>query len=195
MTTKQQERDALNIIREIVDDLGEDSYIAMAFTGCFQDAEENIENDFALSMHGRWQYAEEKYELTKAQLATKLELETKLKNLEAKLEKEQEWKPYESDLNVKQADYDTLATAGGTRILTDDEARQLIVDEFGFEPTKITILHSVYKEEISRHRHCRRIGEINRPPVYNATDWNYIRFDCANWHYEMNNGSLRPFYC
>ena len=42
MVTKEQERKALNQIKKIVDSLGEDSYIAMAFEGCFEDAETNI---------------------------------------------------------------------------------------------------------------------------------------------------------
>ena len=122
-------------------------------------------------------------------------LEREIKTLRTQLEKEQEWQPYESDRNVKQADYENLATAGGTRTLTDDEAKQLIADEFGFNPQRITILHSVHKEEINRHRHCRQVGEISREPIYNATDWNYIRFDCVGWCYEMHNGSLKQFYC
>ena len=122
-------------------------------------------------------------------------LEKEVERLKAQLDTEQEWQPHESDLNVKQADYDNLANSSSTRTLTDEEAKQLIADEFGFDPSKITILHSVYKEEVSRHRTIRRAGEIDRPPIYNATDWNYIRFDCANWYYEMYNGSLRSFYC
>lgn len=62
MTTKEQERKALEQIRKIVAGLGEDSYIGTAFEGCFEDAETNIENDWALSMNGRWQDAEQKIE-------------------------------------------------------------------------------------------------------------------------------------
>lgn len=51
--TKEQERKALEKIRKIVADLGEDSYIGTAFEGCFEIAEENIENDFACSMKQR----------------------------------------------------------------------------------------------------------------------------------------------
>ena len=50
MTTKQQEREALQKIREIVEALGEDSYIGTAFEGVFEMAEDNIENDFACSL-------------------------------------------------------------------------------------------------------------------------------------------------
>ncbi len=62
MTTKQQEREALSKIRKIVDGLGEDSYLATAFAGCFDIAEQNIEYDFADSLKGRLELAEEKIE-------------------------------------------------------------------------------------------------------------------------------------
>ncbi len=51
--TKEQERKALANIKKIVEELGEGSYIGMAFTGCFETAESNIENDFADSMQHR----------------------------------------------------------------------------------------------------------------------------------------------
>lgn len=59
MTTKEQERKALAQIRKIVEGLGEDSYIGMAFEGCFEIAEENIENDFGCSMKQRADKAQE----------------------------------------------------------------------------------------------------------------------------------------
>ena len=55
MSTKEQELKALEKIRKIVEDLGEESYIGTAFEGCFEIAEENIENDFACSMKNRWE--------------------------------------------------------------------------------------------------------------------------------------------
>ncbi len=58
MATKEQERKALAQIRKIVDGLGEDSYIGMAFEGCYEIAEENIDNDFGCSMKQRWESAE-----------------------------------------------------------------------------------------------------------------------------------------
>lgn len=50
LSTKDQEREALNQIKEIVAGLGEGSYVAAAFEGCFELAEDNIGNDFARSM-------------------------------------------------------------------------------------------------------------------------------------------------
>lgn len=67
MTTKEQELKALAQIKKIVDGLGEDSYIAMAFEGCFEIAEENIQNDWGCSMKQRAESAEK--------LVSKLEVE------------------------------------------------------------------------------------------------------------------------
>lgn len=75
IATKQQEREALQKIRDIVDSLGEDSYIATAFQGCFEDAKDNIENDWACSPYGRWQEAEQKVERLTREVA---DLETDL---------------------------------------------------------------------------------------------------------------------
>ena len=58
--SKAQEREALAEIRSIVESLGNNSYIAIAFKGSLEDAAENIENDWALSMYDRWQTAEAK---------------------------------------------------------------------------------------------------------------------------------------
>lgn len=60
MTTKEQELKALAQIKKIVESLGADSYIGTAFEGCFEIAEENIENDFACSMKQRWESATER---------------------------------------------------------------------------------------------------------------------------------------
>lgn len=69
ITTKEQERKALAKIREIVGGLGDDSYIGTALTGCLDDAETNIENDWALSMYDRWQSAEQKLEQAQTALS------------------------------------------------------------------------------------------------------------------------------
>ena len=60
IATKDQEREALAKIKKTVEGLGPQSYLATAFEGCFQDAEENIENDFAFSMASRYQSEHEK---------------------------------------------------------------------------------------------------------------------------------------
>lgn len=62
MTTKAQEKKALEQIRKIVESLGEQSYIGTALEGCLEDADQNIEYDAAFSMKGRVDIANEKIE-------------------------------------------------------------------------------------------------------------------------------------
>lgn len=55
MATKEQERKALEEIKAIVERIGGDqSYIGMAFKGCFEMAEDNIANDFGDSWMDSW---------------------------------------------------------------------------------------------------------------------------------------------
>lgn len=58
--TKEQERETLKKIRAMVAELGPQSYLATAFEGAFEDAEQNIEFDAAFSMKTRVESAEEK---------------------------------------------------------------------------------------------------------------------------------------
>lgn len=114
--------------------------------------------------------------------------------LQAQLEKEQEWQPYELEDNCSQKKYDELSNSSSRKELTDQEAIDLIADEFGFSPSRIRIIHSVKQYEVNRHGHLRCIGYAERKALYDATDWNYIRFDVDRWSYEMVDGDLRKFY-
>lgn len=69
LATKEQERKAVEKIRKIVEELGEDSYVGTALEGCLQDAENNIECDFGDSMKRRWEYAEEQLKAAQEQIA------------------------------------------------------------------------------------------------------------------------------
>ena len=83
MTTKEQERKALAQIEKIIKGLGEDSYIGKAFEGCFEIAEDNINNDFWNSMKDQRDtcYKGERAAREKAQ-----ELRVKVKALEKRAE-------------------------------------------------------------------------------------------------------------
>lgn len=50
IATKDQERKAIEEIRKIVENLGENSYVGAAMEGVLELAEDNIENDFTQSM-------------------------------------------------------------------------------------------------------------------------------------------------
>lgn len=117
----------------------------------------------------------------------------RIDQLTAELDKELEWKPSTgTGTNMEQSRYEDLASSG--RVMTDEEAKAFIADECGFAPEKIRILHEASTYEVNKHRRLRKSASFNRAPVYEATDWNYVRFDCARFMYELVNGELR-FYC
>ena len=57
--------------------------------------------------------------------------------------------------------------------ITEEAARVKVCEEFGFEASRVKIIGT---------------------PYYDATDWNFIRFDCAGWHWLMNNGGICKVY-
>lgn len=117
----------------------------------------------------------------------------RINELTAELDRELEWKPSDgAGTNMEQKRYEELAKYG--KAMTDEEAKAFIADECGFDPEKIRILHEVNTYEVNKHRRLRKSGTFDRAPVYEATDWNYVRFDCACFMYELVNGELR-FYC
>lgn len=114
-----------------------------------------------------------------------------IERLKKQLEREQEWKPYEDADAVSQADYDELATSGGTDKMTDDEAKALLYNWYGFAKEMVVILRTAPIYEINRHRQLREVGAVDRAPLYNSTDWNYIRFTCGRMSYELYNDALK----
>lgn len=128
------------------------------------------------------------------------EYERRLAALQAELDRELEWKPYEFTKNISQAEYAELAKcvdSGSARYMTDDEALDWVCREFGFDRSQVTILHEIDEQEINRHNHCRASGrKLDRRPVYCATDYHYIRFNAGNgaWQWEARDGQIRPFY-
>jgi len=130
-------------------------------------------------------------QLRKDQIATDKELhaaQNKIARLEAELEREQEWKPWTNKDAVKDEDYNHLATVG--REMTDDEAKDWIVSEWGFDRSKIRICRKMKTFERNRHSQLRQVGEIDRDPYYDATDWYYVFFRVCGMEYEAYNGSL-----
>ena len=79
MTTKAEERVALEEIRKILSRLEPDSYVNTAFDGCLADAEDNINNDFMMSWKQRAASAAEAEKLAKKENA---ELSMKCKDIQ-----------------------------------------------------------------------------------------------------------------
>lgn len=100
IATREQERKALEQIKKIVEALGPDSYIGTAFDGVFGVAEYNINNDAACSLRDRAAiFAREQAHTETAEKIKKLEAQ--LADTTAKLEREQEWRPYADVRNVR----------------------------------------------------------------------------------------------
>lgn len=76
MTTKEQERKAVEKIEKIIAELGADSYVGKAFEGCADIARQNIDFDFMQSMRDRYFSEQERANeeaVKKAQLTKELE--------------------------------------------------------------------------------------------------------------------------
>ncbi len=54
--------------------------------------------------------------------------------------------------------------------ITEEAARVKVCEKFGFEASRVKIIGT---------------------PYYDATDWNFIRFDCAGWAWLMVDGAIR----
>lgn len=116
MSTKAEERTALKKIREIIDGLGgAESYIGMAFEGCFEIAEDNINNDFGRSM---------KQMLDSEQLRVRelLDAITGWKNEANELRSLLEKAKAENKDNIRQADE---YKAWAEKRITDEEAEKV----------------------------------------------------------------------
>lgn len=114
--------------------------------------------------------------------------------LKDQLDRELDWKPAEhTGTNMKQADYQKLAESYTAEILSDKEAVKRISELFGFMPDRIQILREVQTFEINKYHRLRVKDTYQREPLYDATDWNYIRFDCAGNQWELVDGELLAY--
>lgn len=121
--SKDTEREYLGRIKNILDALGPNSYCAMAFEGCVGDAEENIDNDFAVSMKGRWQSECKAHENTRKSLTEKLDAQSqRIAELEAGL---QGVKQMEIQARKEAAEAKTALEDAKEKILPADIAAEL----------------------------------------------------------------------
>lgn len=114
--------------------------------------------------------------------------------LKDQLDRELDWHPAEhTGTNMKQKEYQKLLDCYTTEVLSDEEAVKRISELFGFMPDRIQILREVQTFEINKYNRQRVKDTYQREPLYDATDWNYIRFDCAGNQWELINGELLAY--
>lgn len=121
--SKDTEREYLGRIKNILDALGPNSYCAMAFEGCVEDAEENIDNDFAVSMKGRWESEKKAHEETREGLISKLNDRIKrVAELEAEVQKARQM---EAQARKEAAEDKIALEKAKGKILPDNVAAEL----------------------------------------------------------------------
>lgn len=123
--SKDTEREYLGRIKNILDALGPNSYCAMAFEGCVEDAEENIDNDFAVSMKGRWESEKKAHEETREGLIGKLNDRIKrVAELEAEVQKARQM---EAQARKEAAEDKIALEKAKGKILPDNIATELTI--------------------------------------------------------------------
>lgn len=133
------------------------------------------------------------------------EYERRLADLQIQLDRELEWKPCEDcGTKMSQDRYESLLAnctvwSGDPHIMNVEEAKQLVAEEFGFAMDRIEIITTVHTYEVNKHQQLRKAAAYTRQPLYDATDWNYVRFNVrgagCTWSYEMVNGELETYCC
>lgn len=122
---KETERAFLNEIKEILEGLGENSYCAWAFGGCVDDAEENIDNDFAVSMRGRWEDEREAHEKTRKSMTEKVNAQgQRIEELEAEVQKARQM---EAQARKEAAEDKIALEKAKEKILPDNVAAELTI--------------------------------------------------------------------
>ena len=121
--------------------------------------------------------------------------EYQIKQLQTALDSELDWMPCNGGTNLGQGRYERLYNAPDTKALTEQQAKDFIARECGFDPSRVSICTQAATYEVNKHRQMRVANQFERPPVYNATDWNYVRFNCAGTMYELINGELNFYTC
>ena len=95
------------------------------------------------------------------------------------------------DTAMTQADYGALRDAAGTRKMTPQEATAWVCEQFGFDASKVAIEDKAELNVYVSAGSTKPAGAcIPRPPLYNATDWHYIRFRVRGILWECVNDSL-----
>ena len=154
--TKEQERKALEKIKKFVTDLGEDSYISMAFEGCFEIAEGNIENDFGCSMKQR-------AESSAAEAAKYKEMyESAVKDYEAEKRTVEELE--QKVLTLEEAGaIKAILIDSKTEAITEESARKIV--EFADNPDS-----AEFKQAVQDNRHNKQLVEESEKLIQRILD-------------------------
>lgn len=114
-----------------------------------------------------------------------------IEKLKAQLDAELEWTPCKDvGTRMTQRDYVKLREDRFTKTMTDEEAADFIAEELGFNAARVKIIRKAETYEVNKHHRMRVAETYDREPLYESTDWNYVRFDVYSMAYEYINGQL-----
>lgn len=144
--TKDQEREALERIKAILDTLGPDSYVGTAFEGCLEIAEENIENDFACSTKQR----------VGAVVIENTRLKETVKDLEYKLaESEKDYEAAHEAAHLVANEKDAEIAILKTQVISDDDLTDCIA----------LVNEKIHEYEEAMNRASKAIVELAEYPT------------------------------
>lgn len=196
MSSKEEEKKALREIEAILNSLGttEDSYVCKAMEGCIETAELNIQNDFFCSYKAARDSEAEKVKNLAAEIVLLNKdndsLRLAYERMEAKYERELEWKPYQEKNVYSQENYEKLRKDCDDKELTVEQAKEIVCREGGFDSSLVRIVTTVPIYEINRHNALRQSGLVDRKPFYYASDYNCIVFECGGYVHELQDGTI-----
>lgn len=117
-----------------------------------------------------------------------------IKRLRLEIERLEKWEPSKSvGTRFSQTEYESLLRSCKNKAMTDEEAIDYIYEETGFDKSEIKLINTVNTYEVNCEHKIRRSGGYIRFPLYFASDWNYIRFDCRHNSWEIINGLVVPY--
>lgn len=114
MTTKDQERQAIEKIRKIVEGLGENSYVGFAMEGVLELAEDNIREDTAYSMKKNAEIAWERADKAEKEKGKKEEIRHTIQVFDGCAEEIAEYECKEDCLIVLYAIFKAIEQGGKT---------------------------------------------------------------------------------
>lgn len=122
---------------------------------------------------------------------TKIELlNAGVEVLKARLDMELAWVPYFTKNMLSKEEYADLSSK--IALITTDYAKSFIEKTFGFNKKAINVITYFPVQEINKYKKIRNVENkfIDRRPLYESTDYNYILFDCCGILYECRDGEL-----
>ena len=118
-----------------------------------------------------------------------------INDLQTKLDAELEWTPCkDAGTRMTQRDYVKLREDSFTKTMTDEEAANFIAEELGFNAERVRIIRKAETYEVNKHHRMRVAETYEREPLYESTDWNYVRFNVNGIEYEYINGQLVMYH-